>query len=154
MKIITFGVAGIALACGIAFSQSVDEPTSGAHPYTSLTPGALRIDPQRTKALLEAASKAYESLRASYEVGTAPFRDLYPASKRLMEVEVGLAKTKDEARTALASHASRMTGLRKKIEALSRVGAVGGEQENLYYARHAAIEAEILLLNAGGKLDE
>ena len=154
MRTIPVVAVGIVLACGIAFSQSVDESTSGGHPYTSLTPSALRVDPARTKALVEAASKAYESLRASYEVGTAPFRDLYPASKRLMEVQVCLANTQEESRTAVANHASRMNGLRKKIEALSLAGAPEGGQENLHYARYAAIEANIFLVSAGGKLDE
>jgi len=152
MRTVLLVAVGIVLAGGIASSQSIDEVTSVTHPYTSLTPGALRVDPVRTKALVDAAAKSYETLRILFEAGNAPSDGIYPASKRWMELEVSLAKTKDEARAALASHVSRMQALRKKIEAMIAIGALG--QQDLHYARYAAIEAEILLLNSGGKLDE
>ncbi|HVX09703.1 MAG TPA: hypothetical protein VHC22_00740 [Pirellulales bacterium] len=154
MRITLFVAIGIVLVCGIVFSQSVDEATSVTHPYTSLTPGALRVDPARTKALVEAAAKTYEESRVLLEAGSAVPHDIFPASKRLMEIEVGSAKNKNEARVALANHASRMNELRKKIEAMMAVGVIVGGQRDLHYAQYAAIEAEILLLNAGGRLDD
>ncbi len=152
MKTSSFVAVGIVLAGGIVFSQSVDEATSVSHPYTSLTPGALRIDPDRTRALVDAAAKTYETSRLLFEAGNEPSDDIYPASMRWMELEVSLAKNKDEARKALASHVSRMKWLRAKMEGMVAVGALTAG--DLHYARYAAIEAEILLLNAGGKLDE
>lgn len=142
----------VVVACGIASSQQVEERTSVAHPYTAITASTLNAQPERTKALLDAAEKGYVALDAGWAVRTAPFRELYPSSKRWMEVEVNAAKTKADARKALASHLSRMTARFREIDALFTAGIKGGEQENYYLAKFAKVEAEILLLGAGGEL--
>jgi hypothetical protein len=152
MKSAVAVVIVIVVACGIASSQPVEERTSVAHPYTAITAGALDAEPERAKALLESAEKGYDSLLAGYGVGTVPFRELYPWSKRWMEIEVSAAKSKADARKALAAHVSRMTARFKTVEALQKTGTRGGESENYHVASFAKVEAEILLLRAGGEL--
>ncbi len=157
MKTAIAFVIVVAVVCGIASSQQVEERTSVAHPYTAITAGALKAQPEKAEALLKSAAKAYESVLAAWEVGsrTVSFRDLHSWSKRWLELEVNAAKTKAEARSALAAHVSRMTARFKKVEAMHKAGiAGGGEAENYHVAKFAKIEAEILLLNAGGELPD
>ena len=142
----------VILVCGIMSSRHVEESTSAIDPST--TPDALRADPAKAKALLDSAAQTYESLLAASRGADAPFHGLYPASKRWMEIEVNLAENDDQARRARTNHASRMRARLRHVEGLARSGARGGAQDSLHDAHAAAAEAEVLLVNAGGKLAE
>ena len=106
------------------------------------------------KAMLEAAKRTYEATAAGYDAGTVMMVSVHSWSQYLLQAERGLAKTKDDELTALIGHWQRMKTLHNKVEPLYRTGSKGGELEKYFATNYYLAEAELWLVDAGGKVPE
>jgi hypothetical protein len=100
-------------------------------------------DPVRLE-MLEAARRAFNAYSAEYDTGKADLDTLYVWSRRWMDAQ-RLGQRNDEAVRADADHLARMIKLHGRVDALHRVGGVGGEEATLRAAEFYVAEAKALL---------
>lgn len=110
--------------------------------------------PEHEKAvqlLLETAKQTWDVTAAEYDNGTVTLSDVYVWSRRLLEAERLAARSKDDEIAALARHWKRMHVLFIKTKALFDAGVKGGETQKVKATSFYVAEAELWLIDAGGK---
>jgi hypothetical protein len=103
------------------------------------------------ESMLEAAKKTYGAIAFGNDAGTAAFADLYTWSRRWLEAAKSIAKSDQEQLAALREHRERVNRIHQQIAALHRAAAKGGEDEKFYATKYYLAEAELWLLEVGGK---
>jgi hypothetical protein len=137
---------GVIVAAGgfFAFRLAAGEQKEAATGPAGEKPAALQ------KGLLEAARKAYEfdALRSRNAEAVSP-EEIYLWSRRWVEAEVDLAKTKGARVDAHRDHLDRMKTLEARTKALAAAGQ--GREGDAVAGRYFRIQAELWLEHAQAK---
>lgn len=143
--------AVVLLAGGIElslFARGVEDragaKADGARPTTPQHDAAV-------KKLLVAAKQIWVETSSEFELERVTLADVYVWSRRLSEAERMAAKDKQGELDALTGHWKRMHTLHNKIQALFDAAARGGEAHKLHATSFYVAEAELWLVDAGGK---
>jgi hypothetical protein len=106
------------------------------------------------KAMLAAAKKTSDLTTEEYAFGRVTLTDVYAWSRRLLDAERNIAKTKQADIDAFAGHWQRMKRLHGKVAALFQAAVRGGEAQKLHATEFYVAEAELLLVDAGGTVPD
>src|SRR5207249_4821368 len=100
-KVVVIGVGLALLLAGAMRVQLVAREASDAVVQGDVGSAAAKEHAEQAQAMLVAAEKTYEATKASYEVGTEVFANVYVWSRRWLEAERALAETQDDEIDAL-----------------------------------------------------
>jgi hypothetical protein len=102
------------------------------------------------EARLQAARKAYDGYTEALQIRTNSFRDtverLYRWSRRILDAERAVAKTREARTEGLKGHLARMADLESKATRFLKVG--GAIHADVDAARFFRLEAEIWVAEA------
>ncbi|HVX15578.1 MAG TPA: hypothetical protein VHC22_30610 [Pirellulales bacterium] len=144
------------VACGLTVSFAARDEAD-AEPHREYGSAAAKAHPAEAKAVLAAANGYWDARMATQVTGGPNFKDaeeLHLWSSRLFAAERVLAETEEGEQAAALGHWKRMEQLYHKVKALFDTGTKGGETEKLAAAKYYRAEAELWLVEAGGRVPE
>jgi hypothetical protein len=103
---------------------------------------------------VDAAASALRATEAAEAAGQASNEEIYAWSVRLRASEIQAARDNNTALKASTDHLERMRNLHARVKALHGAGSKGGEETKFQASKFYVAEAELMLIDAGGKLPD
>ena len=145
------GATVVLLAAGIELKLVARSTEGHAGENSKGNPATSPQHDRAVQTLVETAKQTWDVTAAEYDNGTVTLEMVYLWSRRLLEAERIAARNDDDEIAALARHWKRMHVLYLKTKALFEAGVRGGEEQKLRSTSFYLAEAELWLVDAGGK---
>jgi beta-lactamase regulating signal transducer with metallopeptidase domain len=142
-------LAAIAIALLTVGAVRVELVAQALPDAVTTSPDSTPQNPQRAakfQAMADAAQKTYDAVDELFMLGTGSHTEVYVWSSYIRSAQVRVAASRDERIKASQKHLDRMQNLHKKVAALQREQARGGEADKFHATQFYVAEAELFLL--------
>ena len=147
-KAILAGAALTLLVAGIVRVELVAQAPPDGDASTTESRSVNSERAAKRKAMVEAATRTYQAVTASYEAGTERLDGLFVWSSHIRLASIRAADTNQQVEKACREHLDRMRNVHAKVKVLYDEQAKGGEADKRHATEFYVAEAELLLLEA------